>query len=160
MNRATPMPASMSFPSVSSSQHFGPIVQTMFVLRVIGWSSMIIAVEIAVWRTVRVPWPTPLVGGTMDSGWYSGVHRIRDAPFSDPASSVVVAGASTNVGRCAAGADAASAAPSVVDVAAPMVCSRPGVMCGGGGRETTPAATMWSTKKSWLSSANDCAFRG
>ena len=42
------MPASMSFGHVSSSQHLGPMVQTIFVLRVMGWSSMIIAVRDAV----------------------------------------------------------------------------------------------------------------
>ena len=48
------MPASISLPMDSSSQHLGPMVHTILVFRIIGWSSMIIAGEMLVDRTVRV----------------------------------------------------------------------------------------------------------
>jgi hypothetical protein len=51
------------------------MVQTILVFRIIGWSSMIIAGEILVDRTVRVFCATPRVGGMMLSGTYSGVQN-------------------------------------------------------------------------------------
>ena len=55
---------------VSSSQHLGPMVQTILVFLTMGWSFMIIAVEMPVERTVSTLMSvSALSGGMMLSGW-------------------------------------------------------------------------------------------
>ena len=70
LKRATFIPASMSSAMVSSSQHLGPMVQTILVFLTMGWSFMIIAVEMPVERTVSTLMSvSALSGGMMVSGW-------------------------------------------------------------------------------------------